>query len=101
METTWKPTAAGICAIIGGVIELIFGLVTLSMGSFAGGLFMGWFAAMGAPFIVLGIIAILGGIFALKRKTWWLALVGSICAIPVGIGILALIFVILGKNEFA
>jgi len=101
METTWKPTAAGICAIIGGVVGLIIGLVTVSIGGFAGGIFMGWFAAFGAPLIVLGIIAIVGGIFALKRRTWWLALVGSICAVPVGIGILALIFVIMGKNEFA
>ena len=101
METTWKPTAAGICAIIGGVVALISGLMAVFVGSFAGGLFMGFFAAFGVPFLVLGIIAIIGGIFALKRRTWWLALVGSICAVPVGIGIPALIFVIMGKQEFA
>ena len=101
MEKTWKPTAAGVCAIIGGVVGLIWGLITVSVGTFAGGIFMGWFAAFGTPLTVLGIIAIVGGIFALKRRIWWLALVGSICAVPFGIGILALIFVIMGKNEFA
>lgn len=100
MEKTWKPTAAGVCCIISGVVDVIFGLMNLSMGSFAGGLFMGWFASFGVPFIVLGAIAIIGGIFALKRTRWVLALVGAICAL-FGLGILAIIFLIMGKEEFA
>jgi len=43
-----------------------------------------------------------GGIYALGRRVWGLALAGSICAL-VGfgiLGILAIIFVILGKGEF-
>ena len=71
------------------------------------------------------IIAIVGGIYALRRRVWGLALAGSICALfcmPIQIywifasftilgmlagftilaipGILATIFVILGKGEF-
>ena len=101
MEKTWKPTVAGILAIIAGVSLLIMGLVILGVGIIPFW-FMGWFGAVSAPFIILGIIAIVGGIYALKRRIWWLALVGSICALPAGfiLGILAIIFVIMGKGEF-
>ena len=64
---------------------------------------MGWLGAIGAPVIVLGIVAILGGIYALRRRIWGLALAGSICAL-IGpwfiLGILAIVFVSLGKREF-
>lgn len=100
MEKTWKPTAAGVCCIISGVVNLIFGLMVLSVGSFYGGFFMEWFAGFGVPFIVLGAIAIIGGIFALKRTRWVLALIGAICAL-FGLGIFAIIFLVMGKDEFA
>ncbi len=103
MEKTWKPTVAGILAILAGVGLAITGLVTVGLaGAFIPFGFMGWFAAAGAPFIRLGIIAIVGGIYALKRRIWGLALAGSICALPAGFlfGILAIIFVIMGKGEF-
>jgi len=54
---------------------------------------------------VFGIVAIVGGICALRRTAWGLALAGSICAvvgpsfIPV-LGVLAITFVSLGKGEF-
>ena len=101
---TWKPTAAGILSIIGGVINAIGGIVFAVLGGMTFGFFgMGWLGAIFAPLIVLGIIAIVGGIYALKRRTWGLALAGAICAIvgPGGLlGILAIIFVSLGKGEF-
>jgi len=104
MEETWKPKAAGILSIIGGVINVIWGLVFAVIGGMAGAPFgMGWLGAIGVPAIILGIIAIVGGSYALKRRIWGLALAGAICAIvgPAGLlGILAIIFVILGKGEF-
>jgi hypothetical protein len=104
LEKTWKPTTAGILSIIAGVINMIWGILVATMVSFVTGFFgMGWLSAIGAPAIVFGIIAIVGGIYALQRKIWGLALVGSICALvgPAGIlGILAIIFVSLGKGEF-
>jgi len=104
MEKTWKPTAAGICSIIGGVINLIWGLVFAVLGGLGFAHFgMGWLGAIGAPAIIFGIIAIVGGIYALKRRIWGLALAGAICALigPGGLlGILATIFVIIGKGEF-
>ena len=104
MEKTWKPTVGGVLAIIAGALELIFGVIGATGIGFMGGIIgMGWLSAIFAPLIVLGIIAIIGGIYALLRKIWGLALAGSICAL-IGpwfiLGILAIIFVSLGKREF-
>ncbi len=50
---------------------------------------------------VLAIVAIVGGISAIRRKRYGLSLAGAICAIPYGFsGILALIFIVLGKRAF-
>jgi hypothetical protein len=53
--------------------------------------------------IILGIVAIIGGIYAIQRKLWGMALAGAICAI-IGpsalLGILAIIFIAIGKPEF-
>lgn len=62
--------------------------------------------------IGLGLIAIAGGIFAIRRKVWGLALAGAICAVvpphPWGaltwtpvLGILAALLVVGSKNEFS
>jgi len=104
---TWKPTAAGILCIIAGTISVIFCIVVVVFGSIIGAFFgfevvWGW-STFAIPLIILGIIAIVGGIYAVRRKIWGLALVGSICALfgPWAIlGIPAIIFVILGKGEF-
>ena len=50
---------------------------------------------------VLGIIALAGGISSIRRKSFGLSLAGAVCALPlVFVGILAVIFVALGKREF-
>ena len=121
MEKTWKPTTAGILTIIAGatgigvgvLIALLGGLVGLG-GTIAGTLgepaivallggLAGIIGIIGGGIIGLGVVAIVGGIFALKRKLWGLALAGAICAIPCSsvLGILATIFVSLGRREFA
>ncbi len=104
MEKTWKPTGAGILAIIAGAIQVIFGTIFATVAGFVGAFIgMGWLGAIGAPLIIFGVIAIVGGIYALRRRVWGLALAGSICAL-IGpwfiLGILAIIFVALGKREF-
>jgi len=100
---TWKPTTAGILCIIAGAIGVITGIVVAVVGGIGWLFWMPWFSAIGAPIIVVGIIAIVGGSYALKRRVWGLALAGSICALLgpwVILGILAIIFVSLGKGEF-
>jgi len=106
-EKTWKPTAAGILCIIAGAIGVLSIMILTLVGLVLGG--PGAEFSIDAPIIkiwILGgiatIIAIVGGIYALRRRVWGLALAGSICAlVGFGIpGILAIIFVILGKGEF-
>lgn len=96
MKTTWQPTVAGILSICAGAIGVIFGLIT---GGFLFHLFFFLY-----PTIMLGIVAIIGGIFAIKREAWGLGLAGSICAVfvPVAglLGIVAIILMALSKNEF-
>jgi hypothetical protein len=82
MEKTWKPTTAGILCIIAGaagVVTVIAAAILFGSVSFV----------ICAPLIVLVIIQTTGGIYALRRRKWGLALAGSICCAVVG-------FVILG-----
>jgi len=119
MERTWKPTAAGVLCIIGGAIGAVVGLTILSVAWIAAG---GWFLfwkivlepgqempaglSIGAGFVIAVLIvftvAIVGGICAVRRRIWGLALAGSICALAGFVipGILAIIFVSLSKREF-
>ena len=105
MEKTWKPTTGGILAIIAGALQVILGIVAATAAGIAGSVVgMGWVGAIGAPMIVFGIIALIGGVYATKRRIWGLALAGAICAL-IGpwfiLGILAVIFIVMGKSEFA
>jgi len=110
MKQTWKPTTAGILSIICGAWGLIIGLVIALLGGSAA-----WYAGVpffvprllgliGVPLVVLGAVAVVGGIYAVRRRLWGLALAGAICALLIPpqliLGILAIIFVILGKDEF-
>ena len=112
MEKTWKGTWAGILTIIGGCIGIGAGAAAAAfvevIGELAG--IPGLGAMIGAPLIVMGIIALIAGIFALRRKAWGFALTGAILAIPCSlillggggvIGILAVVFVVMGRREFA
>ena len=61
----------------------------------------GW-VITGAFFVILGIVAVVGGIWAIRRKRFGLSLAGAVCALLSGLmGILVVIFVALGKREFA
>jgi len=112
-------SAGGILSIIVGAFELIGGIgvgILLAIGlpafrCFPDCLFGEGFnlEAISIRLIVtaivlgiLGIIAIAGGASAIRRGSFGLSLAGAICALlPINIlGILAVIFVSLGKREF-
>ncbi|MFC2069198.1 hypothetical protein ACFLTP_09380 [Chloroflexota bacterium] len=113
MEKTNKPTVAGVFNIITGALGILGAL----------GAFFGFGVVTGAfniptgyipdfvPAIVLGsaifslivaVLALIGGIFAVQRKQWGWALTGSIAAIfsLIFLGIPAVILVATSKNEF-
>lgn len=89
---TWKPIAAGSLTISAGVLGLIVGIVLISISP----LFM-----VGLVAIMISIVAIAGGLCALKRRAWGLALAGSICSVPCWLGIPAIILIALSKQEFS
>jgi hypothetical protein len=105
IEKAWEPTFAGILSIIAGVINMSWGIVAAVLWG-KGDTFLGieWLnAVVIALAIFFGIIAIVGGIYAIKRRIWDLALAGPICALvgPAGmLGIPAIISVISGNGEF-
>jgi len=108
MEKTKKVTAAGIMNIISGCYGIGIGASFAFSGGLAGQMYgLGeTLSAIGGGLIGLGVVALIGGIFALMRKVWGLALAGSILAIPllpVGtvLGIISLVFVSKRKSEFS
>ena len=111
MEKTWKPTATGVLCIAAGTLTIIWalyfilafsGLSSLPGAAMYGLVKLALILVFVIPGLILGALDIIGGIFALKRKLWGLALAGAIATIfpffPMGI--LAIIFVAMGKNEF-
>ncbi len=61
-----------------------------------------FYAAIGVVLALLGILGIVGGTFALKRRYWGLALAGAIAGaitfFPTGVA--AIIFTVLAQPEF-
>jgi len=114
-------SAGGVLSIIVGAFEVIGGGIMVALVSlrmplrlwlhpclprFGGACSVAgvpiWLIIMGGLLLVLGIIAIVGGFSAIRRKSFGLSLAGAICAlIPLNLlGLLAVIFVSLGKREF-
>jgi hypothetical protein len=117
-------TTGGILSIIGGAFEVIgggimvglviahrelFGLVGHGVWGGTPAILFGPFGfvdlilliIVGVPLLVLGIVGIVGGTSAIRRKSFGLSLAGAICALPSAIlGILAVTFVALRKREF-
>ncbi len=124
-DRTGLLTAGGILSIIAGVIGLSIGLLFAASESWwffgtifhpiyaLASLYIGFagvwilaeqtaaWALVGSILALLGVIALMGGISAIKRDSFGLSIAGAICALTSGIfGILALIFIALGKSEF-
>jgi len=117
-------SAGGILSIIVGAFEVIAGtmfVVSMALGTSLGRVcpwggpeIDRWFAfgnygltltvmiIIGIALLVLGILALIGGISAIKRRSFGMAILGAICAlIPINmLGLFAVIFVSLAKGEF-
>ena len=105
VKETWMPTTAGILSIVAGASELVGGIIIGGIAAVLTALIKtGLGVIFGFPLIAFGIVAIVGGIFALRRRVWRLALAGAICSVFMPhvsiLGILAIIFVVISKREF-
>ena len=118
IKLTWEPVTAGILDIVSGAIGMVGGfyLVILSQ------IFRTIREILGldplliqqieeiisqmiaVPFIVvlIGIISIIGGVYALQRRIWGLAVAGAIssCIVFPIFGLPSIIITALAKDEF-
>ena len=93
---TWKPTVAGILDIVAGSIGMAAGIGILFYPG-----------PIEVVFFCFSIIAIIGGLCALGRRVWGLALAGAISALwptlwpaTLILGILAIILTATSRQEF-
>ena len=117
VENSSSSTAAGVLSIVSGVFGIFMGAGLILMAVFFISLvsfevypykdlplvflesfFLGW----GILQLLLAVLAVIGGIYALQRRHWGLALAGSIAAILAAfpVGIVAVVLTALSKNEF-
>jgi protein-S-isoprenylcysteine O-methyltransferase Ste14 len=102
MKRSSKPTIAGILDLVVGGLMLIVGLVFLVSGIVVGINVEGnLFPVLGILILPPGALAVTGGIYALRRRHWLVALICSIlgCAFWV-LSIPAIILIALSKEEF-
>jgi hypothetical protein len=119
MERTSKPTTAGILNIISGALGILGSFVYLLIFGFWGGMMgggyydgmgynmmpgflPGMFMAMGVPTFLIAVLALVGGIFGVRRRYWGWALAGSIGAIIVflPLGIASTVLTAQSRGEF-
>ena len=91
------PVAGGVLVLIGGLLYLGAGGVAMAGSSFIG---LAGGVVCGAVVLVLGIIGILGGIFAIERKNFAIALIGGIFTIPTILGLIGMILIAVSREEF-
>jgi hypothetical protein len=111
MDRSWIPTVAGILDIIAGVFAL-FGFLALTFGCYVVGSIpeanefplpavSALLASLAIGVLITGLLAIIGGTFALRRKRWGWALAGSIaatlCFPPLGIP--AIVLTVLAEKD--
>jgi hypothetical protein len=120
MKLTWKPVVAGILNITLGTLNLfgmfvIIGLLVTFGGGiltvvriaefiplWMSGMVQGMLIILALLLAVSSSLPLIGGIYAIQRKAWGLALAGSIVATLTAapLGIISTILVALSKDEF-
>jgi hypothetical protein len=125
-RSTWKSTTGGVLTVVPGVFGILCCLGLIVFAVLVGGSgtvsdavldyltqndisgldipLIQNLAIVGAVFFAItATLALIGGIFALQRRMWGMALVGSIAAIlgswwPIGIA--ATVFIAISRDEF-
>jgi phage-related protein len=119
IKLTWKPVMAGILDIVGGAIGMVGGLLLVVLSS----LFqviretlrmdpaviqsieqaISSLIALPVVYTFIGIVSIIGGVYALQRRIWPFALAGAIssCIAFPFFGIPSIIITALARDEFS
>ncbi|MFC1992852.1 hypothetical protein ACFLV3_03470 [Chloroflexota bacterium] len=111
IRKTNKPKSGGILILISGVFGIL-GAIGYSIGFGDAGSGFGKgdmppfvpsiIFGMSIPSLIISLLALAGGIFALQRKKWAWALTGSIAAALsfILLGIPAIVLIAMSKDEF-
>ena len=107
MLKTNKPVIAGWLDIAAGIIwlaALVF-LILIILGLSVGFGTIAGFHWLRISLLLIsialpGILAILGGVFSITRRSWVFALIGSLCALPLGLGIISLVLLVQSRDAF-
>jgi hypothetical protein len=106
------PVTAGILDLVVGILSLIIGIIGAVIVGFLTFFIAGLGALICAPMIILSIVAIVGGVFAIRKRAWGFALAAAICGFITGfigfpftvpaipLGIAAIVFTALAKGRF-
>ena len=112
MSKTKKPLIGGVLTIFSSLLGLL-GIASYSIGFGDAGSGIGKgdmppfvpsiIFGMSIPAILIALLALLGGILAVRRKQWHWALAGSIAAALslIILGVPAIVLIALSKDEFA
>jgi uncharacterized membrane protein HdeD (DUF308 family) len=107
---TALPVVAAILTLVSGVgrlllifVVLIIGLIFAAAPRVSGRVYPVFiFAFIGLFMLVTGVLAVVGGVYNLKRKNWALSLAGAIASLlPFTLlGLASIILLAMSKNEF-
>jgi len=115
MQSNWRSTTAGILDIIAGVWAMCVVIILFIAGGITSIIpdIPSWIAtvlfSVSIPIIVLAVVAIAGGVANIVRKSWGLALAGSIAAFFCSftfffwgflMGVVAIVLTAIGRGEF-
>jgi len=102
-EKSGLPVAGGVLIIIASLAYFAIGGVIAAGSTLA---LFGTFGVSsigvlcGVILIILGVIALMGGAFAIMRKHFGLAILGGVLVIPSILGLIGLILVAVGHDSF-
>jgi len=94
------PVAGGVLILLSSLGYIIGGAAMAATETALLGFGGGAFLACGALLLVLGVISLLGGIFAIQKKHWALALIAGIIVLPSILGLIGLILVAVSRESF-
>ena len=115
MDRSWMPPTSGIINIIVGAIELLMAIIMIIIGAVGAALLMNlanlevpaWIVGAlligcGVVYLIFGILAVVGGYYALKRKSWGMALTGGIMGVFLfwPLAAASIVFLVLSRREF-